>query len=151
MYLTNHPIARVVNIYFNVKYTFDTDVYSELGQTSKMEHFAKIVQDFQSLTIFTKCSFLDIWQGSVYAFVKEDKEMEQVYKSNTSRKIASGKLENRDIIQWEVHGHVGHIYLLTLLCLCQYSFLKCEYFQILNSRELLYYINNFKHIVSKGL
>ena len=32
-----------------------------------MERFAKIVNGYQLLTIFTKRSILDIWQGSEYA------------------------------------------------------------------------------------
>ena len=31
-----------------------------------MEHFAKIVNGFQALTIFAKHSILDVWQGSEY-------------------------------------------------------------------------------------
>ena len=41
--------------------------YSELCQISKMESFAKIVNGFQSLTIFAKRYILDVWQGSEYA------------------------------------------------------------------------------------
>ena len=33
-----------------------------------MERFAKIINDFQPLTIFAKPSILDIWQGFIYAF-----------------------------------------------------------------------------------
>ena len=41
------------------------EVYSELSQTSRTEHFAKIVYDFKSLIIFTKSSILlDVWLGS---------------------------------------------------------------------------------------
>ena len=35
-----------------------TERYSEPCQTCKMDHFAKIVNGFQPLTVFTKCSFL---------------------------------------------------------------------------------------------
>ena len=38
-------------------------MYSELWQTSKMERFTKIVNGFQPLTIFSKRSILDVWQG----------------------------------------------------------------------------------------
>ena len=41
--------------------------YSELCQIFKMESFAKIVNGFQSLTIFAKRYILDVWQGSEYA------------------------------------------------------------------------------------
>ena len=34
---------------------------------SKMEHFAKIVNDWNTLTISEKRSFLDVWQSSEYA------------------------------------------------------------------------------------
>ena len=36
------------------------------SQTSKMEYFAKIVNCHKPLTIFTKCSILDVWQGPEY-------------------------------------------------------------------------------------
>ena len=38
------------------------EVYSEPGQTSKMDRFA-----FQPITIFAKRSNLDLWQGSEFA------------------------------------------------------------------------------------
>ena len=38
----------------------------EPSQTSKMEHFAKIVNIFKPLTIFAKTTILDVWLGSVY-------------------------------------------------------------------------------------
>ena len=31
---------------------------------AKMDPFVKIIKGFQPLTIFTKCSALDVWQGS---------------------------------------------------------------------------------------
>ena len=37
--------------------------YSETCQTCKMEYFAKIVNGFETLTIFAKRSVLDVWQG----------------------------------------------------------------------------------------
>ena len=40
------------------------EAYSEPCQTSKMEHFAKIVNAFQLLTIFAKHSILYVWLGS---------------------------------------------------------------------------------------
>ena len=43
------------------------EAYSEPCKTCKMECFAKIVNGFQSLIIFAKCSNLDVWQGSEYA------------------------------------------------------------------------------------
>ena len=40
---------------------------SVVYQTAKMERFAQIVDGFQSLTIFTKRSILDVWKDSEYA------------------------------------------------------------------------------------
>ena len=37
--------------------------YSQPSQISKMERFVKIVNGEKSLTIFTKCFILDVWQG----------------------------------------------------------------------------------------
>ena len=48
---------------------FNSEVYSETCQTSKIERFAKIVHGFDPLTIFKKFSILDVWQGSEYVFV----------------------------------------------------------------------------------
>ena len=48
---------------------FIAEVYSELCQTTKMKRFTKIVINYESLTIFAKCSILDVWQGSEYASV----------------------------------------------------------------------------------
>ena len=50
--------------YFFKPFWPNPEVYSELCQMSKMECFAKIVYSFQSLTIFSKLSILDVWQGS---------------------------------------------------------------------------------------
>ena len=41
------------------------EAYSETSQTSKIEPLVKnVLNGFYSLTIFTKNSFLDVWQGS---------------------------------------------------------------------------------------
>ena len=40
------------------------EAYSEHCQTSKMELFEKIIEGFESLTIFEKHSILNVWQGS---------------------------------------------------------------------------------------
>ena len=37
-----------------------TEVYSEHRQMSKVERFAKIINDLQPLNIFAKCSVLDV-------------------------------------------------------------------------------------------
>ena len=44
-------------------YGDSTEAYTKPGQTSKIERFLKIVNGFQPLTIFAKCSFLDVQQG----------------------------------------------------------------------------------------
>ena len=46
-----------------------TEAYSELCQTSKVERFADIVNDFYSLITFAKRSILDVWQSFEYASV----------------------------------------------------------------------------------
>ena len=43
------------------------DAYSQPCQTSKMELFAEIVQDWKSLTIFARSSIFEVWQGSEYS------------------------------------------------------------------------------------
>ena len=40
------------------------ETYSELCQTSKMERFVELSNDIYLLTIFSKRSILDVWQGS---------------------------------------------------------------------------------------
>ena len=40
-------------------------LYSE--QISKMERLAKVVNNWKTLTIFAKCSILEVWHGSEYA------------------------------------------------------------------------------------
>ena len=44
-----------------------TEAYSEPCQTSKMDLFAKIFDEWKQLTIFEKSSILDVWSGSEYA------------------------------------------------------------------------------------
>ena len=45
-----------------------TEPYLQPSQTYKMELFAKIVNGFQPLIVFTKRSSLDVWLRSEYAF-----------------------------------------------------------------------------------
>ena len=47
----------------------ESEAYSELCQTSKVESFAKIVNGFQKITIFKRISILEIFdrQDSEYA------------------------------------------------------------------------------------
>ena len=46
-----------------------TEEHSKLSQTSKMEHFAKIVKGEKPLTIFTTSFILDVYLGPEFAFV----------------------------------------------------------------------------------
>ena len=59
-YILSRPCSGLVpNAYYS-------EAYSEQCQTSKMEDFEKIVEGFELLTIFAKCSILNVWQGSDY-------------------------------------------------------------------------------------
>ena len=51
-----------------------SEAYSEPCETSKMDFFAKIINDFQPPNIFGKSSILDVWQGSEYlsALIKQE-------------------------------------------------------------------------------
>ena len=46
-----------------------TETYSELCQTSKVERFADIVNDFYPLITYAKRSILDVWQSFEYATI----------------------------------------------------------------------------------
>ena len=46
-----------------------TEAYLKPRQISKMGRFAKIINIWMLLTIFPKCSYLDVWQVSKYASV----------------------------------------------------------------------------------
>ena len=48
--------------------TKKAEVSSEPCQTSKTERFAKTANNWKPLTIFAKCSILDVWQGSEYGY-----------------------------------------------------------------------------------
>ena len=56
---------------------FDPEAYAEPCRTSKMEVFAKIVDDLKPLTIFTKHYILDVWQGFEYACVIRNKKLSE--------------------------------------------------------------------------
>ena len=59
------------NIFISVDVElYQAEAYSGLCKTSKMEHFARIVNGFYALTIFTKRSILNVRQGSGYASVR---------------------------------------------------------------------------------
>ena len=44
----------------------NTEAHEEPTQTSKVELFAKIINDFHSLTIIADSFILDVWLGSEY-------------------------------------------------------------------------------------
>ena len=53
-----HKLRLEINLW---QYLITTQAYFEPSQTSnKIERFPKIVNGFKTLTIFTKCSILDI-------------------------------------------------------------------------------------------
>ena len=47
-----------------IQYCRYREVYPEPSETSKMKIFEKLVNDFQPLTIFDKCSISGVSQGS---------------------------------------------------------------------------------------
>ena len=47
-----------------------TEAFSVSCKTSEMEHFAKLINGWKPLIIFTKRSILVVWQSSEYVFVK---------------------------------------------------------------------------------
>ena len=53
-----------LEIYIFILKSFLTDAYSVYFQRSEIEHFAKIVNGLQALTISAKNSLLDFSQGS---------------------------------------------------------------------------------------
>ena len=58
--------SKVASNDSNRKNPYESDTFSELSQTSKMELFAKLISGIQPLTIFTKHSILDVSQGYDY-------------------------------------------------------------------------------------
>ena len=57
--------------------------YSETCQTSKIECFVKIVDAWKPLTIYVKCSILDVWQGSEYSLLRQEKNSFKVINEGT--------------------------------------------------------------------
>ena len=51
----------------------------EHSQTSKLERYTKLADNFQPSTIFAKHPIIDFWQGSEYAFVIANKIMPRVF------------------------------------------------------------------------
>ena len=70
--------------------------YSEPCQTSEMKRIAKIVNGLKPLAVFTKHSFLDVWQGVEYASEKLLAGIPQ----NLSTKIFLNSQENTG---WLLH------------------------------------------------
>ena len=60
--------------------------YSEPCQASKMKLLVKIVNNFQSFTIFAKHSILDVWEGSEYVSVQYKYVSVQTNKPNKIKK-----------------------------------------------------------------
>ena len=51
----------MINSHYLTRATIQmANVYSEIFQTSKMEHFVKVINCLNSSTIFAKCSILDV-------------------------------------------------------------------------------------------
>ena len=72
MCTTDDEVCRLPNMFCKIKYIvfkIKTELHSELCQTIKTERFAKRFINHKPLTMFGKCSLLDAWQGSEYAFV----------------------------------------------------------------------------------
>ena len=59
----------ITGMHFKIKFLIESEAYSELCHTSKVEHFAKIVNGFKKITIFERNSILEIFnkQDSEYA------------------------------------------------------------------------------------
>ena len=66
-----HNLSEIKNIStknFVLKLIRKPDMYSEICQTWKMECFTKIINGWKSLSIFEKCSIVDVWQDPGYGF-----------------------------------------------------------------------------------
>ena len=63
---TRWEIYQKLKLMVRIQDILFREVYSEPSQTSKMELFAKRVNDWKLLTFFVKNSVLDVWQGSEY-------------------------------------------------------------------------------------
>ena len=61
------------------------ETYLEPFQTSKTNFFVKIVNQFQSLTIFAKSPILKVWQGSEYTSVN------LIIKTNEPNKVKTNQ------------------------------------------------------------
>ena len=48
-----------------------------------MERFVKIVDAWKPLTIYVKCSILDVWQGSEYSLLRQEKNSFKVINKGT--------------------------------------------------------------------
>ena len=70
--------SKVVSIDSNRKNLYQSDMSSELTQTSKMGPFAKLLTGIQPLTIFTKRSILEFSQGYDYTSDNTKKNPEAI-------------------------------------------------------------------------
>ena len=70
----------------NIAAWLDRKEFSEPSQTSKMELFEKIVNDFQFLTIFPKSFILDLWLASGYVFAAKGNKISKGFYSNVSKR-----------------------------------------------------------------
>ena len=70
----------------NIAAWLDRKAFSEPSQTSKMELFEKIVNDFQFLTIFPKSFLLDLWLASGYVFAAKGNKISKGFYSNVSKR-----------------------------------------------------------------
>ena len=63
-FLMTVACTYIAHCFFAFNTSYISEVYSKSSETSKMDLLAKIVNDFQSLTIYLKISILDIyWTG----------------------------------------------------------------------------------------
>ena len=51
----------ITGIYFRIKFIIESEANSGLFQTSKVESFAKIVNNFKKIAIFKRNSILEIF------------------------------------------------------------------------------------------
>ena len=61
-YIFQNHVSKV-----NSSKKLTSQTYPETCQTSEMKRFVKIVNSFMPLTLFAKCSTLDVWHGCKHA------------------------------------------------------------------------------------
>ena len=60
-----HPVS---SFWSALRSALNAEAHLEPYQTYKMERFVKVINGFQLLTLFTKLSIFDVWQGSKYVW-----------------------------------------------------------------------------------